>query len=67
VDEVVLFSPGSTEECADLNIIDDDVIEPTESFSVLLSSMAGDTGVVIASPSQATVSIIDNDQRECHN
>lgn len=64
-DEVVTFLPGSTEECADLSIIDDAMVEPTETFLVLVSSM--DMGVVISSPSQATVSILDNDQRECHN
>ena len=64
-DEVVTFLPGSTEECADLSIIDDAMVEPTETFLVLVSSM--DMGVVISSPSQATVSILDNDQRECRN
>ena len=63
-DEVVTFLPGSTEECADLSIIDDDMVEPTETFLVLVSSL--DAGVTITSPSQATVSILDNDQRECH-
>ena len=64
-DGVVTFLSGSTEECADLSIIDDAMVEPTETFLVLVSSM--DMGVVISSPSQATVSILDNDQRECRN
>ena len=58
------FFPGSTEECADLSIIDDDMVEPTETFFVNVSSL--DEGVVITAPSQATISILDNDQRECH-
>lgn len=60
-----MIPAGSTEECADLSIIDDDEVEPTETFIVSLSSLPGDTGVMIASPSQANVSIIDNDLREC--
>ena len=64
-DEVVTFLPGSTEECADLSIIDDDMVEPTETFFVNVSSL--DAGVIISFISQTTVSILDNDQRECHN
>lgn len=60
-----MIPAGFTEECADLSITDDDGVEPTETFLVSLSSLPGDTGVMIASPSQASVGIIDNDLREC--
>lgn len=56
-----MFLPGSTRECFDLNIIDDILLEMTETFLVSLDS--SDVNVVIVSPSQAVVSIIDNDQR----
>ena len=67
VDEALMIPAGFTEECADLSIIDDDGVEPTETFLVSLSSLPGDTGVMIASPSQASISIIDNDLRELQN
>ena len=61
MNDVVMFLPGSTRECFDLNIIDDILLEMTETFLVSLDS--SDVNVVIVSPSQAVVSIIDNDQR----
>ena len=50
--------PMGTSRCTNVTIIDDDIIEPDQSFSVLLSST---DPVYITPTSQAQVVIIDND------
>jgi hypothetical protein len=50
-----------------VNILDDDVVESTEQFSVVLNSQ--DAKVTIGTHGTATVSIIDNDRKyftRCH-
>lgn len=44
-----------------VNILDDDVVESTEQFSVVLNSQ--DAKVTIGTHGTATVSIIDNDRK----
>ena len=52
------FQPGGTELCTTINIINDVILEDSETFSVQLT--ATDQAVIL-NPSSATVSIIDND------
>jgi len=52
------FQPGGTELCTAINIINDVILEDSETFSVQLT--ATDQAVIL-NPSSATVSIIDND------
>ena len=59
VSKVVTFQVGETEnKIVEIGLIDDDVIEPTEEFTVRLSSA---TRVALGPP--ATVRIQDNDGR----
>lgn len=60
-DEQLEFLPGSVRECAVVSIIDDVILEPTEIFIVDLTSSDGD--VIVSSPQQAVVSILDNDDQ----
>lgn len=54
----VVFEPGEREKSVAIPIIDDKVLEESESFSVELSALS--TGVAV-SDSSATVIIEDND------
>ena len=55
----VTFQPGETgPKSIPINIVDDDVVEPTEEFTVTLSSSS--PGVTVGEP--ATVFIKDNDR-----
>ena len=58
VNDSVEFQPGSTRECADLNIMDDDILEPPETFLVMLDSF--DPAVMIIPIQQANVTILDS-------
>ena len=66
----VTFSAGSavtgTTACANVMIIDDDALEGDHSFTVTVSNLELSpggvyNGLVIGTPSSATVNIIDND------
>lgn len=57
----ITFFPGEVSRCANVMITDDNVLEVSEIFSVQVS--ANDSGVVIGSPSSASVMILDNDGR----
>ena len=53
----ISFHPGDDEVCSDIDIIDDGDPEPNEIFEVTFTFVD-----LPASPSIATVTIIDNDQ-----
>ena len=53
------FTPGSVILCSQFDIIDDDVVEPTESFTVSLSVPGAEA--VVGALSMATVVILDDD------
>ena len=48
--------------CEDVAITDDDILEDTESFRIILST--SDPDVILGDPSSASVMIVDNDS-EC--
>jgi CSLREA domain-containing protein len=53
------FEDGETIKSFTINLLDDQTAEPTEDFNVNLSSPTG--GATLGSPSNTTVSILDND------
>ena len=57
----IVFSPGESLKQMTLTIVNDDVVESTERFSVALSTVDGK--VSIGTFGTATVSILDNDSK----
>ena len=55
---VLVFAPGQTTRTFSVPIIDDSLIEPTETFGLLLSNVVGSVALGQAA---ATASILDND------
>ena len=53
--------PGSTRGTASIPIINDMIVERRESFDAILES--GGDGVIIGTPGEAEVTIIDNDSK----
>lgn len=62
ITSVFTFQPLVTRSCITINIIDDNIVENTEQFSVSLSSPSSTVTVIIGQPRQATVVIRDNDE-----
>ena len=64
VDGVVVFPEGSTEgdkQCINVTILEDDIVEGTETFTLTASTMEASSLIVIdPSLSQTTVSIADS-------
>ena len=60
------FAPGETSKSISVFLVDDSYDENDESFTVTLSSVSG-SGVVMGSPSAATVTITDNDSADGAN
>ena len=57
----VVFSPGQSQACVSIPVIDDDECEVTESFSVKLPDPAIVGSYILGQPKTCTVSIMDND------
>ena len=57
----VVFSAGVTTASFDIPMIDDHILEKTETFSVSVDPVSVPYGVTLVSPASATVSIRDND------
>ena len=53
------FAAGETNQTFTVPILNDGLVEPTESFTVILSNPTG--GAVLGTPATATVQITDND------
>ena len=58
------ISPGDTSAIASIPITNDIIVEGDEKFDVILQSNGSD--VVVGSPKQATVTIIDDDGNTLH-
>ena len=60
MNEDIVISPGQQSECIDIPIMDDDILESDEMFSISLTSdqLGVNTGV-----SEATVTITDNNSK----
>ena len=59
----VSFLPGETFKIIPIKILDDTLIESTETFTLLLSNSTG--SAVLSAPDKTTVSILDNDEYNC--
>ena len=54
------FNDGTRSQCFHVTIIDDDLFELTESFTLMVT-LVNDTQPVRISPNVATIEIVDND------
>ena len=54
-----MFGVGDNKECVDITILPDEIVEFSETFSLVLSEVPGETGI----PNAATVYITDDDGR----
>ena len=61
VDTVVRFGANTREQCVDISIRDDDVVEQTESFIVTLERPPDLNDSVSLSPTKQTITIINDD------
>ena len=57
----IMFHPPATRSCVTVNIIDDDIEELDEIFSVFLSNPSSLVTVTVGLPNTADVIIRDND------
>lgn len=63
VNEVFIFSPeGDPIQCLNISIIDDELVENTEIFT-LLFTVSADYNARVLSDKPATVTILDNDEQ----
>ena len=62
---VVTFTAGSTiggTQCTNVNIEDDNVLEPLENFFADLTIPAGSNAVIVTGRERATINILDDDR-----
>ena len=66
VTQRITIPASDTESFLNITIIDDNVQENTESFTVQIATIPGVTspGVITATPNQTTVEITDNDGKQ---
>ena len=62
VGENLLFQPGveNPRACIQIAIVDDQILEPVECFSVTASARKGDSRLVTINPDDTMVCIVDN-------
>ena len=61
ISTILMFDSCDKKSCVNISIVDDDVIEDTESFSVLLAETPGLDVRITLDPVEAEIEIIDND------
>ena len=59
----VTFPAGQTTTTFDVPINDDNILEGNENFMLTISPSSLPINVVVGDPSQATVTILDNDRK----
>ena len=59
----LLFPPGTSQQCVEIFIVDDDVLESFETFSVELTTTDES---VFPIRNSSTVVIVDNDSKFCN-
>ena len=62
----VTFEPNENRKCFEIEILNDQLDEGTESFSVEIVSVPSDSGTIIASPDTTIISIEDDDGKTQH-
>ncbi len=65
VSETLTFADQSNREWLSVNIVDDPTVENMEDFSVTL--MSTNPRVIITSPSEALIHVVDNDGKHGYN
>ena len=62
---MLLFEPQATQSqrCVNISVNDDEILENTECFSVLLDSTEKNTAISL---NLSTVSVLDNDGMQCY-
>ena len=60
ISTILMFDSCDKKSCVNISIVDDDVIEDTESFSVLLAETPGLDVRITLDPVEAEIEIIDN-------
>ena len=61
------FSAGMTFASFDVTIINDNMLETNENFSLEIISSSLPTGVIVGAVSQSTVTIVDDDGKLINN
>ena len=59
----MIFPAGNTSVPFDVNITNDDTLESNETFSLNILSSSVPDRVIISSPRQSAVTIVDNDSK----
>ena len=59
----MIFPAGNTSVPFDVNITNDDTLESNETFSLNIISSSVPDRVIISSPRQSAVTIVDNDSK----
>ena len=59
----VLFPAGVTRAAFNVTIIEDDILEPDESFTLVIDLLTLPRRIVIGSSSQTTVTILNDDSK----
>lgn len=69
ISQPLTFTPGSgsQQRCADITILDDNVVESTESFEVSLGTSANDADHVSFNSLGTAVVSISNDDSKCRH
>ena len=57
----LLFRVGQEQQCVNITILDDDLLESPENFSIILAT---ESARVVLNPDHAVVDISDNDGKE---
>lgn len=61
VRSIITFSTGQSAVITPLTIVDDDIVEPTEAFGVMIIILSDD--LILGDASNATITIVDNDSK----
>ena len=62
----VTFPAGVMSVPFNISIIDDNILEDNENFTLTINSSLP-TGIMVGNPGQATVPIVDNDGKCCYS
>ena len=61
----VTFTAGTTEASLNVSLTDDNIFERNEKFMLTIDSSSLPNNVTIGDPDEATVTIVDNDGKNC--
>ena len=64
IDRELILTNDTTSQVIDIDIVDDDFIEPNEVFLVRLELLTPEPGITL-SPNEARITIVSNDGKPC--